>query len=711
MKKSLLILAVCLFVIVATAMIYIGSRPEMYELGVGDTSPYDIVAPRGAVDQARTIQRALEAQAQVAATVMRSESISDNVLARLRQTMTLISDKRNELYGISPLQTKPDGAGAPIETPPAEILPGRPVDPAKLQFAVSSLISAIDQSHGVTLPSADVEALLNMSQTRFEHFRAQLDVESQQIMGSSVDIAGLAEAISAVEQQTSEQIEFYEEDVPLIGRFLRQFLTPNVVYNAEATENARKAAYERVINNPVMVNRGTRIVTQGDVITEETMALLTSLALTNQARFDFKVLGGQALLVLIITLLTYLFFRLYQPGLINSARSLLALSVTILIPLAVTMLIGHSAPLSPPVYFASVVICAYFGFRTSLFMSLMLILALLPMTGFEPVFALVGLAGATTACLFTRGISKHDNYAKIILTTTATTLLATAAFGLMQKQSWQLIATQSAQTTISAMVSVIAAIGIMPLFELIFNTVSPLRLIELSQPGHTLLKRLFIEAPGTSQHSMMVANLADTAAEAIGANAMIARVGAYYHDIGKLEDPVLFMENQKGENPNDLLTPEESTRRITSHTEDGVRIARRFRLPQPVLRIIQEHHGTTVLQFFYHRAVELAEAEGRDAPDPDQYRYHNPIPSSRESAVVMLADSTEAAMKASDVEDLTAAEEVIRGVVRSKIDQDQLADSELSFADVETIVQAFLQVYAGHFHERIAYPAEPAKRI
>jgi putative nucleotidyltransferase with HDIG domain len=290
-------------------------------------------------------------------------------------------------------------------------------------------------------------------------------------------------------------------------------------------------------------------------------------------------------------------------------------------------------------------------------------------------------------------------------------LLATAAFGLMQKQSWQLIATQSAQTTISAMVSVIAAIGIMPLFELIFNTVSPLRLIELSQPGHTLLKRLFIEAPGTSQHSMMVANLADTAAEAIGANAMIARVGAYYHDIGKLEDPVLFMENQKGENPNDLLTPEESTRRITSHTEDGVRIARRFRLPQPVLRIIQEHHGTTVLQFFYHRAVELAEAEGRDAPDPDQYRYHNPIPSSRESAVVMLADSTEAAMKASDVEDLTAAEEVIRGVVRSKIDQDQLADSELSFADVETIVQAFLQVYAGHFHERIAYPAEPAKRI
>ncbi|HZK42287.1 MAG TPA: HDIG domain-containing protein, partial [Clostridia bacterium] len=327
-------------------------------------------------------------------------------------------------------------------------------------------------------------------------------------------------------------------------------------------------------------------------------------------------------------------------------------------------------------------------------------------------FPLVAILGSTIATLFTRRTGRHDNYAQIILATSFVTATASLIAGLLQKSSWGGISAGVLQATISGALSVIIGIGIMPLFELIFNTVSPLRLIELSQPGHPLMKRLFVEAPGTSQHSMMVANLADTAAEAVGANAMIARVGAYFHDVGKLEAPLMFTENQTGDNPHDRLPALESARIITRHPEDSLVLGKRYRLPQPLLRIANEHHGTTLLSYFWNKALEEAKAKGEDPPPADLFRYRTPLPSSRESAIVMLADSVEAAMRSEQVHSLEEAESLIGQIIRDKIDQDQLRLSGLSFADIDTITQSFLQVYAGHFHERVPYkkPGRPPVR-
>ncbi|NLC25749.1 MAG: HDIG domain-containing protein, partial [Fastidiosipila sp.] len=359
---------------------------------------------------------------------------------------------------------------------------------------------------------------------------------------------------------------------------------------------------------------------------------------------------------------------------------------------------------APPIYFSAVVITAYFGFRSALVISFLLVLLVSPMVGFSPAFPLIALGGSLVAALNTKGISRQDNYAKIILSTAFINFFLTAVIGLLEKETWAIISINVAQTALSGVISVVVAIGIMPLYEMIFNTVSPLRLIELSQPGHPLLKRLFVEAPGTSQHSLMVANLADAAAEAIGANSMIARTGAYYHDIGKLEAPMYFTENQQGDNPHDLLSPLESAQIITQHPKDSLKIGRRYRLPVPILRIASEHHGTTRLRYFYHKAKEIAEKAGRELPDDKEYCYTTPIPSTPESAVVMLADSTEAAMRSSGIENIADAEKLIRSIIKEKIDQEQLKNSGLSFADIETIIDAFLQVYAGHFHERVEYP-------
>jgi cyclic-di-AMP phosphodiesterase PgpH len=250
----------------------------------------------------------------------------------------------------------------------------------------------------------------------------------------------------------------------------------------------------------------------------------------------------------------------------------------------------------------------------------------------------------------------------------------------------------------------------MPLFEMIFNAVSPLRLIELSQPGSPLLSRLFTEAPGTSQHCVMVANLAEAGAEAIGANPLVVRVGAYYHDIGKLENPEMFTENQSGHNPHDDLEPEVSAGIILAHPESGLRLARKYRLPTVVCKMIYEHHGNSKQIYFLRKAQERNEKNHLEAPDHNRFRYRTARPSFKESAILMLADTVEAAMKSTGITDLNKAEELIRRLVKIKIEEDQLNDSDLSFKEVEKLIQAFLHVYSGHFKIRVRYPDDSAHK-
>lgn len=699
---------IAVVIIAIVAIMFLGTTPYQYDLQIGDVSMYDISAPRDIADEAETMRRALVAMTQVPNVMIRSEEKSEASRVMISQFLDIVHENRNALY-------RPETPVVP-ETPNEDdpdafstVIPQRP-DSHQIGIAVSSLISQVDQTLKMVVPAGDAETLMWMDDDRFKNFEALLKTESEAIISKALDVQDLRVSISESARRLEETMQFYKDDAAVIGRLLTLLLSPNVEYNEEATERARQAAYDRVMNDPVMVNRGVRIISQGDVITPESKAMLDKLNLTVGADFDWGRLGAIVGLVVIVTIVAILFFRRYAADvLLSTPRNLLALVLAVVLPLLVTAYLARDYPLTPPIYFASVVITAYFGFRTSLFLSTMMVILAMPMTAFDPAFPVVALIGCTVAALITRETSRQDNYARIILTTAVINAVSTLFVGMLEKESWGLIASHMTQATISGALSVIIAIGIMPLFELLFNTVSPLRLIELSQPGHPLMKRLFVEAPGTSQHSMMVANLADTAAEAIGANAMIARVGAYFHDIGKLEAPLMFTENQTGENPHDRLTPLESARIITRHPEDSLALGRKYRLPQPILRIANEHHGTTLLSYFWNKAAAEAEAKGEPPPSKDLFRYRTPIPSSRESAVVMLADSVEAALRSEGIQSLESAEAMIQRVIRIKIEQDQLKHSGLSFADIETITQSFLQIYSGHFHERISYGTKPVE--
>jgi hypothetical protein len=255
-------------------------------------------------------------------------------------------------------------------------------------------------------------------------------------------------------------------------------------------------------------------------------------------------------------------------------------------------------------------------------------------------------------------------------------------------------------------ISPILTIGLLPIFESIFDVSTDITLLELSDLNRPLLKRLSLEAPGTYHHSIIVANLAEAGAKAIGANVLLARVGAYYHDIGKMQKPEYFVENQMGaKSKHEKLVPSMSALILESHVKEGVEMAEQANLPKRIIDFIQEHHGTTLMSYFYNKAVE----QGATQELMDEYRYPGPKPRSKETAIVMLADAVEAASRTLDDPKPSRIKSLIKKIIDSKLEAGELADSNLTFRELSSIQQSFLPVLISAFHPRVEYP-EPAEK-
>ncbi len=696
-------------------VVFVGSQPTTYSLKVNDVSNYDIVAPRNAVDKRATEVAAQEAASRITRKILRSDDIAEQNLQRVASWIATFSEARTALYMQATKATstqKNDVQGANANTKNnLSVMERRVPSPGEIDAKIIELTNSISHNDQLEIDSDTVSELLKMKDDHFSVLTGNFADVAKLIMQKAVDANQLKTEIADQLEFIKQNQEFFTEDATILDNLLKLSLTPNVVYDQKATENARNDAYQRVLNNPIMINRGTRIVSQGDIITEETFELLQELDLTSDSGFEWINFLGVALYIALCYAMLLIYLSRFEKQILRVERQVFTLIVAFVIVLLISFWVAQKFPLAVPVSFFIVVICVYFNLRFALVGTIFSSLVILPMTLFQPYFIPLSLVIAMIAALFTRSINNQGNYGKLILATVVTSFSFSLAVGLMQHDSATLIATNMVTSLLSSSLSVIAALGMMPLFELLFNNVSPLRLIELSQPGHPLLKRLFVEAPGTSQHSIMVATLADAGAEAIGANALVCRVGSYYHDIGKLENPLMFTENQEGENPHDFMEPKESASIIIRHPQDGVKLGMRYRLPKPILEIIEQHHGKTILQYFYHKALEKAEAENLPKPSIDDFMYKTPLPQNREVGVVMLADSVEAAMKSANIHDLEQAEKLMRNIVKIKNEQNQFMDSGLSYSDVEKVIKAFLQVYAGQFHGRIEYPKDSDQSV
>ena len=429
-------------------------------------------------------------------------------------------------------------------------------------------------------------------------------------------------------------------------------------------------------------------------------------AVPEHAGAAFPGLGTFGLNALMLALFgaMLLFFR---PGIYRSLRGVVFFAIGCgAVLVAAGVLARHAPPRVEliPIALPTFLFAVLFDGRIAAVAAM----SLAALIGSQPAFAGTDalafcFVGGVAAALSLRRIRSRTQAYSFIVIVGAIYAAAAAVSGFAGQQSLQAIGVSAALGGVNALGSAALAMLLLPLAESFTNSTTDLRLLELSDPSHPLLRRLASEAPGTYAHSVAMANLCESACNAIGANGLLARVGCYYHDVGKLRNPGYFMENQGlARSPHAQLTPEQSAEVIRRHVEDGLALARQYRLPEAIQQFIPMHHGTQEISFFLERQRESNPGE----PANGAFTYPGPLPGTAETAVALLADSVEAALRVLDEPTPDTIEDAITHLVTSRVEAGQLREAPLTLRQIETVRGAFVKMLAGMHHNRVAYPED-----
>lgn len=682
--------------VVLSGFTYYQSQPKRYEVRVGERSTVDVSTTRAIVDREKTELRAKEAAQKVQAIEKRSEQISKLNLARLEQFLIKVQAERNALGQLN----------STLSPSPAsnETATNRPLTAEQLKASSLKLRQELYQTQKLSLEETDATILLGLPTSFYQDFAQQLKGIAEQLMSEAHDQASLQASIDRQVSLVQEARTSYKSEYGALSRLLKMTLQANVEFDEVATNKAKAAEEARIFDDPVMIPAGTRILTQGEVVTQSIYEYMKELNLVYVPGLDLKSLLPILLLMLILMGLTVLFLMRRRPQLLTEGKErwlLLLVCTGLLITASYTL---NFSVYANPLYCLVIIICLQFGFEIGLVLGLLSSLAVLPILVTEPLGYLPMLLAFPIIAYVADEQRREPNTLVLMLASTLSPFFSVFILALFSKIRLGLGLQNAAIAALAGLASAVLAIGLQPLLELLTSAVSAGQLIRLSQPSNALLRRLFIEAPGTYQHSMMVANLAEKGAEVIDADTLLVRVGAYYHDIGKMMHPEVFTENQSDYNPHHYLSAEDSVKLIIGHVEEGLRIAKQHRLPERLQDFIREHHGNTLQASFYAKACEKARERGEEEPTEAQFRYPWPIPQSKETAILMLADSLEAAMRSTQTRTVPGAEDLARKIVRIKTEQNQLVDSGLSYFEVEKLIESFVKVYRGQFHDRVQYP-------
>lgn len=495
----------------------------------------------------------------------------------------------------------------------------------------------------------------------------------------------------------------------------RENLQPTITYERGLTERARAAAAATVPVARKAIQAGDPIVMKSETIKQQHLAEIraeqaaheAALPLSNRVRH----FSGAALLLLMMFGVGGWYLYNFQPNILRSSTRFFIFSVLlILVMLAAKVIIlkGWQVYLIPISFVAMVLAIAYSP-RTSLAVSWMLAAVIALMAGIHLVLFFYLLAGSAVSAFGSTRIRKRSKIIKVGMQTGLAYVLVIWGESLLTGGAYDRAVLNSALGFANGVLVAFLISGILPFIEKWFNITTDISLLELSDQNHPLIRRLIFSAPGTYHHSLIVGNLAEEAAEAVGANALLARVGSYFHDIGKLSRPDYFIENEPipGAKHSKLTTPM-STTIILAHTKDGAELAREYKLPSAIREIIKQHHGTSILEYFYHEAME--EFGGPAEVDEASFRYGGPRPQSREAGVVLLADACEAASRTLNEPTSKRIESLVEDIVRRKMEDGQLDECSLTLTDLAKIKDAFARILSARFHTRIKYPEAPPVR-
>ncbi|HEU4965520.1 MAG TPA: HDIG domain-containing protein [Bacilli bacterium] len=668
-----------IYLLIATLLffLFIGNvLPERYDYAVGSIAEEDIKAPTDAVDNLMTRKLKEEAKEAVPRQYTKDTEVEDRSYGDLNQIFE-IATRINGNHALSEADRLDEWKKQTL--------------PVQLQEEDLKRLAAIDIAQ---VPDLKSEAIRIM----------------QKLYGEDI----YEETLLALDQKLDIQLTYVDlskDNRLVIKTMVKPLIRPNMIYDYQMTTKKREEAADAV--PAVQINKGEIVVKKGEKIDEHAYSKLNDLKLLSKD-LNYAMYFGYAGMIILTVLLLYVFLEMSGSSVGQNNLLLLCLGIIIILTAAgiKTLSLGESLGFAnigylTPVAMGTMLVTILFDTQLAIFLSFLF--ALLTGSAFDFKFQYVfvsfisGLVGAYAvskvkhrtvimrAGFIIAGINLVTISIQAMLSTTGlevASYLQSLLFGI-----------------ISGLFSAVITIGVLPFLESSFGILTPMTLLELSNPNHPLLKKLLMEAPGTYHHSLIVGNLAEAAAEAVGADPLLCRVGAYYHDVGKMKRPLFFIENQLSkDNPHDKIAPSLSHLIITSHVRDGLEMQDQHRLPKAIRDICEQHHGTTILWYFYNKALEQDKS---GSVNVDDFRYPGPKPQTKEAALVMLCDAVEAAVRSMSRPTPNRIEAVIHKIFKDRLNDGQLDECDLTLKDLDKCADAFLRTLNGIYHARIEYPDPP----
>jgi len=662
------------FVVLASLVLVMQfTSPDQVTLDVGDVAPQDIRAPgrKTFVSQVLTAREKERAESMV-------RDIYDPPNARIA---------REQLAYVQKL---------------CDYLSALRSDPYASREQKISLIQTIP---GLNLSRATIGNLLDLNTQSWQSVVDQTLYVLDQTMRKEIRDTQLPEVRRALPASVS--LDLSDEQAEIVIALARDLVKPNSLYNAEKTAEAKRLARDNV--EPVMrtIEKGEIILRAGDVVSPQQLEALDAFEL-RQTHIQWPVVLGAFLFVSTVFMVLTLYLRRFSPEVFTSRLDYSFLfALLLLFIFGAKLVIAQHVPVAYLYPFATlaIIVSVFFGTKAAVGLTFALALTMAFMSRGSPELAVYALVGGLVASL---GLNRVDRLTVLLWSGVYVTLANVSvilAFHLSsQPYDRADLPISLAFGMINGLISASMAFILLLFLGNLSGKTTTLQLIELTRPTHPLLRQLLLKAPGTYHHSLLVSNMAEQAAERIGANSVLARVGAYYHDIGKMLRPYFFVDNQTGgDNVHERLDPQTSAQIVISHVRDGLELAQKYRLPAVIQEFIAQHHGTTVTNYFYQKALDAHQDDAQPV-DRQRFSYSGPRPRRKEVGIVMLADSCEAAVRAERPGSPEKINELIRNIIADRLMSGELDDSDLTMRDLDTIRAVFLNILQGVFHPRVRYP-------
>ncbi|BDR67802.1 hydrolase [Clostridium tetani] len=479
-------------------------------------------------------------------------------------------------------------------------------------------------------------------------------------------------------------------------------IKPNFFYDEEKTEELREEAKKRA---PVIIKKGQIIVKEGEPVTKAQIDILAKLGLLNSKdSFEWYIYLSLGILIALVMTIQWIYIRKFKREIFDDVSKLILINIFTCMFVTFARILSKQ-PFLIPLACIPMLFTLLIDGKLSLVVNGLTCILISCAVEFNVEITLLAIINVLSISIILKKMQERNDILYSVLYISIVNVILTFSAGVLLSNNTIDVVKKAGFSLIGSLLSGIFTIGFLPFFESTFDIVTTIKLLELSNPNNPLLKKLLMEAPGTYHHSVLVGNLAEVAAEQVGGSPVLARVASYYHDIGKIKRPYFFKENQLGnDNPHDKINPNLSTLIITAHVKDGIELAEEYKIPKVIRDVIEQHHGTTLVKYFY--ITMKNSMENPEEIKEEDFRYAGPKPESKEAAIIMLADSVEAAVRSISDPTKGKIEEMVNNIIKGRLNEGQLDNCDLTLKDIDKIRNSFVKILLGIYHQRIEYPTD-----